>query len=88
MKKSQHSQEAIIGMLKEGQAGGKTSEICPRHGISAATYYKWKQKYGGMEISEAKRMKALEEENCKLKKLVAEQALDSMVLKELLSKKH
>ena len=88
MRKSQHSEEAIIAIIKEGQAGTKTGELCRRHGISAATYYKWKQKYGGMEVSEAKRLKALEEENRKLKKLVAEQALDSMGLKELLSKKY
>lgn len=63
------------------------AEICRRHGISEPTYYKWKQKYGGMQVSEAKRLRLVEEENRKLKKLVADQALDMMVLKELLSKK-
>jgi putative transposase len=74
-------------VLNEARAGGAVGEICRRYGISEPTYYKWKQKYGGMEVSEARRLKLLEEENRKLKKLVADQALDMMVLKELLSKK-
>jgi len=74
-------------VLNEARAGGAVAEICRRHGISEASFYKWKQKYGGMQVSEARRLRLVEEENRKLKKLVADQALDMMVLKELLSKK-
>jgi putative transposase len=74
-------------VLKEAQAGGKVDEVCRRHGISQPTYYKWKQRFGGLEVSDAKRLRLLEEENRKLKKLVADQALDAMVLKEILAKK-
>lgn len=74
-------------MLQEAQAGANVEELCRRHGISQATYYKWKQKFGGLEIRDAQRLRLLEEENRKLKKLVADQALDNMVLKELLGKK-
>jgi putative transposase len=88
MKRQRHSEEQIIAVLKEAQAGAKVDEVCRRHGISQPTYYKWKQRFGGMEVSDAKRLRMLEEENRKLKKLVAEQALDAMVLKELLSKKY
>ena len=87
MKRTRHTEETIIQVLNEARAGGVVSEICRRHGISEATFYKWKQKYGGMQVSEAKRLRLVEEENRKLKKLVADQALDMMVLKELLSKK-
>lgn len=87
MKKTRHTEETIIQVLNEARAGGTVAETCRRHGISEPTYYKWKQKYGGMQVSEAKRLRLVEEENRKLKKLVADQALDMMVLKELLSKK-
>jgi putative transposase len=87
MKKTRHTEETIIQVLNEARAGGAVAEICRRHGISEPTYYKWKQKYGGMQVNEARRLRLVEEENRKLKKLVADQALDMMVLKELLSKK-
>lgn len=87
MKRQQHTEEAIIQVLNEAQAGASIDDLCRRHGISQATYYKWKHKYGGMDVSDARRLRLLEEENRKLKKLVADQALDMMVLKELLSKK-
>ena len=74
-------------MLKEQEAGAKAADLCRRHRISEATFYNWKAKYGGMEVSEVKRLKALEEENAKLKKLLAEQMLDTAALRELLSKK-
>lgn len=88
MKRKRHSEEQIIAVLKEAQAGGVVDEVCRRHGISQATYYKWKRQFGGMEVSDAKRLRLLEDENRKLKKLVADQALDAMVLRELLSKKY
>lgn len=87
MKRSRFSEEQIIAILKEHEAGAKTVDICRRHGISDATFYKWKAKYGGMEVSEAKRLKALEDENARLKKLLAEAMLDNAVLKDLASKK-
>nr|WP_183267566.1 IS3 family transposase [Acidocella aromatica] len=87
MKGSRFSEEQIIGILKEQDAGSKTADICRRHGISDATFYKWKAKYGGLEVSEAKRLKALEDENAKLKKLLAEAMLDNAVLKDLGGKK-
>lgn len=87
MKRTRHTEETIIQVLNEARAGGVVSEICRRYGISEATFYKWKRKYGGMQVSEARRLRLIEEENRKLKKLVADQALDMMVLKELLSKK-
>jgi putative transposase len=87
MKRSSFSEEQIIAILKEHEAGAKTVDICRRHGISDATFYKWKAKYGGMEVSEAKRLKALEDENTRLKKLLAEAMLDNAVLKDLASKK-
>lgn len=87
MKRSRFSEEQIIAILKEHEAGSKTADICRRHGISNATFYKWKAKYGGMEVSEAKRLKALEDENARLKKLLAEAMLDNAVLKDLASKK-
>ena len=86
MRRSRFSEEQIIGILKEHQAGLSASELCRKHGISDATFYKWRSKYGGMEVSEAKRLKGLEDENRKLKKLLAEQMLDNSVLKEMLGK--
>ena len=87
MKRSKFTEEQIIAILREQEAGAKTAEVCRRHGISGATFYAWKAKFGGMEPSEAKRLKALEEENAKLKKLLAEQMLDAAALRELLAKK-
>jgi putative transposase len=87
MKKQRHSEEQIIQVLQEAQAGAAVADLCRRHGISQPTYYKWKQKFGGMQVNDAKRLRLLEEENRKLKKLVADQALDMMVLKDLLGKK-
>ena len=87
MKKQRFTEEQIVGVLKEQEAGVKAADLCRKHGISEATFYNWKAKYGGMEVSEAKRLKALEDENAKLKKLLAEQMLDTAALRELLSKK-
>ena len=87
MRKSRFTEAQIIGMIKEQEAGMPTAEVCRRHGLSPATFYKLKSKYGGMEVSEAKRLKALEDENAKLKKLLAEQMLDLAAMKELVSKK-
>ncbi|MBB4570846.1 putative transposase [Rhizobium leucaenae] len=87
MKKQRFTEEQIIAVLKEPEAGAKASDLCRKHGISEATFYNWKAKYGGMEVSEAKRLKALEDENAKLKKLLAEQMLDAAALRELLAKK-
>ncbi|MGV2081187.1 MULTISPECIES: IS3 family transposase [unclassified Rhizobium] len=81
------TEEQIIGVLKEQEAGAKAADLCRKHGISEATFYNWKAKYGGMEVSEAKRLKALEDENARLKKLLAEQMLDAAALRELLGKK-
>ncbi len=87
MRKSRFSEEQIIGILKEQEAGQQTAEVCRRHGVSPATFYKWKAKYGGMEVSEAKRLKALEDENARLKRLLAEAMLDNAVLKDIAGKK-
>lgn len=86
MKRSRYSEEQIIGILKEHRAGLAAAELCRKHGISEATLYNWRSKYGGMEVSEARRLRALEEENRKLKKLLAESALDVATLKEMLAK--
>jgi putative transposase len=86
MRGSRFSEEQIIGVLREHEAGAKTEEVCRRHGISSATFYKWKARYGGLEVSEARRLKALEEENRRLKKLLAESMLDNAALKDLLGK--
>jgi len=86
MKRSRFSEEQIIGILKEHQAGLSAADLCRKHGISDATFYNWRSKYGGMEASEAKRLKALEDENKRLKKLLAESMLDVATLKELLGK--
>lgn len=87
VKSSRFSEEQIIGILKQSEAGAKTADLCRQHGISTATFYAWRGKYGGMEVSEAKRLKQLEDENSKLKRLVAEQALDITMLKDLVGKK-
>ena len=87
MKKQRFTEEQIIGVLKEQEAGVKAADLCRKHGISEATFYNWKGKYGGMEVSEAKRLKALEDENAKLKKLLAEAMLDLAILKDVASKK-
>ena len=86
MRRSRFSEEQIIGILREHEAGVATAELCRRHGISDATFYKWKAKYGGMEVSDAKRLKGLEDENRRLKKLLAEAMLDNAALKDLLGK--
>ena len=86
MKRSRFSEEQIIGILKEHQAGVTAADLCRKHGISDATFYKWRSKFGGMEVSDAKRLKALELENAKLKKMLAEQMLDVATLKEMLGK--
>lgn len=86
MRKSRFSEEQIIAMLKEHQAGIALAEICRKHGISDATFYTWRSKYGGMEVSDARRLKALEDENRRLKKLLAESMLDVSTLREALGK--
>jgi putative transposase len=86
MKRSRFSEEQIIAILKEQEAGMATADVCRRHGVSSATFYKWKAKFGGLEVSEAQRLRALESENAKLKKLLAEAMLDNAMLKDLLSK--
>ncbi len=86
MKARQYTEEQIIAVLKEGEAGTPVSELCRKHGMSDATYYNWKSKYSGMTVSDLKKLKALEDENRRLKQIVAEQALDIRALKDLLSK--
>jgi len=87
MKRRRFSEEQIIAVLREQEAGTKVADLCRKHGISDATFYNWKAKYGGMDISDARRLKALEDENAKLKKLLADQMLEASALRELLSKK-
>jgi putative transposase len=87
MKRGRFTEEQIIAVLREHEAGAKTGDMARKHGISEATLYNWKAKYGGMEVSEAKRLRLLEDENRKLKKLLAESILDNSALKELLAKK-
>jgi putative transposase len=86
MKRSRFSDEQIIGILKEHQAGLSATDLCRKYGISDATFYTWRKRYGGMEVSEAKRLKALEEENARLKKLLAESMMDVATLREMLGK--
>lgn len=87
MKKTRFSEEQIIRVLKESEAGAKTAELCRKHGISEPTFYNWKAKYGGMTVSDARKLKELETENARLKKLLAEAELDKASLKDLLSRK-
>ena len=87
MKPSRYTEEQIIGILREQEAGAKTAEVCRKHGISSATFYKWKAKYGGLDVSDAKRLRALQDENTKLKKLLAEAMLDNAMLKDIATKK-
>jgi putative transposase len=87
MKRLRFTEEQIIAVLREQEAGMKTADICRKHGISDATFYKWKAKYGGLEVSEAKRLRALEDENGRLKRMLADAMLDNVALKDLLGKK-
>ena len=86
MKRSRFTEEQIIAVLREQEAGVSTAEVCRKHGVSTATFYKWKSKFGGLEVSDAKRLRALEDENRRLKKLLAEQMLDNAALKDLVGK--
>lgn len=87
MKRKRYTEEQIIGILREHESGVETAEVCRRYGISGATFYKWKSKYGGLDVSEARRLKTLEDENRRLKKLLAEAMLDNAMLKDVASKK-
>jgi putative transposase len=87
MRSSRFKEEQIIAILREQEAGAATGDVCRRHGISTATFYKWKAKYGGLDVSDARRLKTLEAENAKLKKLLAEAMLDNVMLKDLTTKK-
>jgi|TARA_R110002051_G_scaffold61704_1_gene113037 putative transposase len=86
MKRSRFTEEQIIAMIKEQEAGMPTAEVCRKHGVSSASFYKYKAKYGGMDVSDARKLKALEDENAKLKKLLAEQMLDNAILKDVAAK--
>jgi len=87
MKRSRFTEEQIIGILREQEAGAATAEVCRRHGVSSATFFKWKAKFGGLDVSEARRLKALEDENARLKRMLADAMLDNVALKDLLGKK-
>jgi putative transposase len=87
MKRSRFTEEQIIGVLREQEAGMKVSELCRKHGIAEPTFYAWKAKFGGMSVADAKRLKQLEEENARLKKLLAEAMLDNAVLKDITARK-
>jgi putative transposase len=87
MKRSRFSEEQIIAILKQQESGVATADLCREHGISSATFYTWKAKFGGLEVSDARRLKALEDENAKLKKLLADQMLDNAILKDVASRK-
>jgi len=87
MKKSRFSEEQVIAMIKEQEGGVPTAEVCRKHGISTASFYKYKSKFGGLDVSDARKLKALEDENAKLKKLLAEQMLDNAMLKDVASRK-
>jgi putative transposase len=87
MKRSRFTEEQIIGILREQETGVAVADLCRKHGLSSPTFYKWKARFGGMDVSEARRLKALEDENAKLKRLLAEAMLDNVALKDLLGKK-
>jgi putative transposase len=87
MKRSRYNEEQIIGILREQENGLGTADVCRKHGISSATFYKWKAKYGGLQVSDARRLRTLEEENAKLKKLLAEAMLDNAILKDVAARK-